>query len=191
MTRTTLRQLRRLHFCPGLGKPCRASAGACNVHLPRLAFSACNLLSSSRPFCAAWPAVAAAAGHWGRVRNRFATGSVAIRVKKKQAAAGTGGQKKDRRPTWSPPGSCAARDLGTEVGGRRALGQFRSPSRPGLRQILNKVRAVGQPASPSDHGYSSPRASSGQRCNAWFRWRKTRHRANRSCNYRAGIVPSR
>jgi len=43
------------------------------------------------------------------------------------------------------------------------------PPAQGCAKIGNKVRAVGQPASPSDHGYSSARASVGQRCNACFR----------------------
>ena len=53
------------------------------------------------------------------------------------------------------------------------------------------ILAVVQPAKPSGHGSSLPLASSEARCNAWLRSRATRHRANRSRNYRAGLLPSR
>jgi hypothetical protein len=99
----------------------------------------------------------------------------------------------DRRPARALAASSMLRrrDPGTGFGVVALEARLDPPPTQGCANGVHKVRAVGQPAEPSDHGSSLPLASVEGRCNAWFRCRKTRHRANRSRNYRAGIVPSR
>jgi len=110
----------------------------------------------------------------------------------KQAAPGAACWKiGDQIEPWPPPACCAAAIPVPGSASVALVGSLDPPPTQGCANGAKQIRAVGQPAKPSGHGSSLPLASSGQRCNAWFRFRSTRHRANRSRNYRAGLVPSR
>ena len=176
---------------PRSRKALRASAGACNV-LPAGAWSQplSFIVIGWRFLCSPCCRSPRQSGHWGRcpVRSDFRCDP----AKKQQAAPGAACWKiGDQIEPWPPPVCCVAAIPEPGSADAALEGSLDPPPTQGCANGAKQIRAVVQPAKPSGHVSSLPLASSEARCNAWFCWRKTRHRANRSRNYRAGLLPSR